>query len=70
MKRKREMPKSALKIYLPKCIPSLVICYFFQEFSYINEYYSCLNGYIFAKLTQIVFLINVHILICQHAKWD
>ena len=32
--------------------------------------YSCLKYCIFTKLSQIVCLIDVHILVCQHAKCD
>ena len=40
----------------------------FRVFSYINDNYSCLKYCIFTKLSQIVCLINIHILVCQHAK--
>ena len=43
---------------------------YFKEFSYIIDNYSCLKYYIFTKLSQTVCLINVHILVCQHAKCD
>ena len=37
-------------------------------FSYITDKYSCLNCCISTKLSQIVCLVNVHILACQRAK--
>ena len=43
---------------------------FFWVFSYIIDEYSCLKYCIFTKLSQIMYLIDVHILVCQHAKYD
>ena len=42
----------------------------FGVFSYIIDEHLCLKCCIFIKLSQIVCLIYVHILICQHAKCD
>ena len=42
----------------------------FRVFSYIIGEYSCQKYYIFTKLSQIVCLINMYILKCQHAKCD
>ena len=42
----------------------------FWVFSYIIDDHSCLNYCIFTKLLQIVYLINVHILLCQLAKYN
>ena len=36
----------------------------------IDEHYSCLKYCIFTKILHIVCLINVNILVCQHAKCD
>ena len=44
--------------------------WFYCIFSYIIDEYSCLKYCIFTKLSQIVCLINVHILDYQHAKCD
>ena len=40
----------------------------FKEFSYIIDEHLCLNCFISTKLLKIVCLINVHILVYQHAK--
>ena len=48
----------------------LLILLRFWVFSYIVDEHSCLKYCIFTKLLQIVCLINVHILVCQHAKCD
>ena len=40
----------------------------FWVFSNIINVHSCLNCCIFTKLSQIVCLINIHILVCQPAK--
>ena len=45
-------------------------CIFSKEFSYIIDEYSCPKYFIFTKFSQIVCLINVHILVCQYFKWD
>ena len=42
----------------------------FWVFSYIGDEHSCLKYCIFTKLSQIVYPINVHILVCQHARCD
>ena len=42
----------------------------FWVFSYTIDEYSCLKSFIFNKLSQIICLINVHILVCQFAKCD
>ena len=42
----------------------------FWVFSYIIDKHSCLKYCIFIKLSQIVCLIIVRILVCQHAKCD
>ena len=42
----------------------------FLVFSYIIDDHSCLKCYIFTKVSQIMCLIDVHILVCQHAKCD
>ena len=42
----------------------------FWIFSYIIDEHSFLKHYIFNKLSQIVWLINVHILVCQRVKCD
>ena len=42
----------------------------FEVFSYRIDNHSCLNCFISTKLSQIMFLINVHVLICQYAKCD
>ena len=39
-------------------------------FSYTIDDYSCLNCCISTKLSQIAYLIKVHILVSQHAKCD
>ena len=39
-------------------------------FSYLIDEHSCLKCCIFTKLSQIVCLITVQILVCQHAKYD
>ena len=44
------------------------LCYW--VFSYIIDEHACLKCCIFTKLQQIVCLIDVHILICQHAKYS
>ena len=41
---------------------------FFWVFSYIIDDLSCLKSCIFTKHSQIAYLINVHISICQNAK--
>ena len=44
-------------------------CYcVFRVFSYIIDEHWCLNCCKFIKLSQIVCLINPHILVCRHAK--
>ena len=45
-------------------------CVFFWVFSYIIDEHSCLKYCIYTKLSQIMCLINVHILVCQLAKYD
>ena len=47
----------------------LIICVFWA-FSYNIDDHSCLNCCTFIKHSQIMYVINVHILVCQHAKWD
>ena len=42
----------------------------FKVISYIIDDHSFLNYFISTKLSQIVYLINVHILVCQHIKCD
>ena len=42
---------------------------FFWVFSNIFDDYSCLNFCISAKLSHIVSLSDVHIMVCQHAKF-
>ena len=42
----------------------------FWVFSYIIDEYSCQRYCIFTKLSQMVCLINMYILKCQHAKCD
>ena len=61
-----------IKISFKTCLkPSLDWFYwFFRVFSYIIDYHSFLNCCISTKLSQIVCLINVHILVCQHARCD
>ena len=41
---------------------------FFCVYSDIIDEHLCLKCCIFTKLSQFVYLINVHILMCQHAK--
>ena len=48
----------------------LILLRFFWEFSYIINEHSCLKYFIFTKHSQIVYLMNVYILVCQHAKYD
>ena len=43
---------------------------FFWIFSYTFDEHSCLKYCIFTKVSQIVCIINVHFLVCQHAKYD
>ena len=43
-------------------------CLRFWIFSYITDEHSCLKYSIFTKLSQTVFLIDIQIFICQHAK--
>ena len=43
-------------------------CRVFLEFSYKIDNQSCLKCCIFTKLSQIVRLINVHILVCRYAR--
>ena len=49
---------------------SLIFFVFFWVFSHIIDYYSCRNECISIKLSQNVCLINIHILIYQHARCD
>ena len=42
----------------------------FWVFSHIIDEYSCLKCYIFTKISQIVYLIDVQILVYQHTKCD
>ena len=42
----------------------------FWVLSYIIDEFSCLKYCIFTKLSQIVYLINIQIFLCQHAKCD
>ena len=52
-----------------RCNSKLLYFYcFFRVFSYIIDYHLCLNCCISTNLSQIVCLINLHILVCQHAK--
>ena len=57
------------QMYLQVMEGSLILLRFWV-FSYIIDEYSCLKYCIFTKLSQIVCLINVHILVCQHVKCD
>ena len=54
--------------YHSRCYRKLWSLYWFecifQEFSYIIDEYSCVKYCIFTKLSQMMCLINVHILIC------
>ena len=43
---------------------------FFMEFSYIIDDHSCLKYIFSTKLSQIVCLINLKLLVCQHDKCD
>ena len=44
------------------------VLWFHSNFGYFGYFFSCLNCYISTKLSQIVCLIDVHILVYQHAK--
>ena len=48
----------------------LILLCSFKEFFYTIDDHSCLKSFIFINLLQIVCLINLHILVCQHAKCD
>ena len=48
--------------------PLILLC--FWVFSYIIDDNSCMNCFIFTKLSEIMCLIDVHILECQHTKCD
>ena len=48
----------------------LVLLRFFKDFLCIIDNHSYLNCCFFTKLSQIKYLINVHILVYQHAKCD
>ena len=48
---------------------SPLILLLFWVFSYIIDEHSCLKYCILTKLSQIMCLIIVHILVCQHAKY-
>ena len=43
---------------------------FSKPMFFLIDEHSCLNCCISTKASQIVCIINVHILICQHEKWD
>ena len=52
-------------------MPDVTVSYcIFYESSYIIDEHSCLKYFIFTKLSQIMCLINAHILVYQHAKCD
>ena len=57
-------------MYLQFVERSLILLRFFKEFSYIIDDHSYLKNCISTKLSQIVCLINVHILECKYAKCD
>ena len=68
----------SIRIFLYIDLPDVTASYgrpfdfiaFFWVFSYTIDEYSCLKYFIFNKLLQFVYLINVHILVCQNAKCD
>ena len=57
-------------MYLQVMEGSLILLRFLGIFIHFIDEYSCLKYCIFTKLSQMVCLINMYILKCQHAKCD
>ena len=57
-------------VSLCPCVFTKLFFYFFREFSYLNDYHSCLKFCIFTKLSQTMSVINTQILICQYSRCD